>query len=800
MKTPIKFDEYYLIDRVAVGGMAEVFKGITYSGEQFERQMAVKRVLPHIAEDQEFIEMFIDEAKLVSQLQHPNIPQIYHLGRFDQLYFISMEFISGQDLRAIFDRATALNIKLDLGICAHIIMEVCEALDYAHRKTNARLEPLNLIHRDISPQNIIVGYDGTVKLIDFGIAKATGQINQTQAGILKGKFSYMSPEQARGFPIDSRSDLFGLGAVLYEITTLERCFLGQSDFSTIERVRNAEYHPPRSMRGDLPVPLERIIRKSLAKSVDQRFQSAADLQESLSNFVRRHQLRRTREQVKTFMQSLFGAEIQQEESRLQEFRMYAAEHIPEAQQRHESRRFRKISPEELSREVSRPRFALRNEMKLSLEQAETGALDVSELDVREYGAARDVSQRSGRGSRTSRGVSLSRATLFILLALLTGSSTAAFSWLNRSLPGAIWVEDTIGWRSQLEVIGGDERRKAESPAMIDQLNAGEHQLKVISPSGAEITRSLMVTSDQTIRLNLKSLRPKSFGMVYLSSKPLGANVSVRGRVIGVTPLELVLPHVPSDVVVKLDGYKQSTVKVSPQSDQVISHHLELLPLKVRWRLIAEAPNARFSIKHDSGEWRPISLRDAEIELDNAQEHLLRVSAPGYESLAFKLSPSMRRLSERHLVLKPSRQRLETSSTGMTNQQFAKQSSAMREVNASSSAQAEPVKTREEKVKPTKRKRKRQKARRAQRRRRKRKERRAQTSSASQGQPGFLKLIAFPPAEVFIGGRRIGWTPLFNHKLSAGMHKIRLRYASGEEQEISQSISSGRVSLRRVRKK
>ena len=170
MRAPSKFDEYYLIERIAVGGMAEVFKGVSYGAEGFERLSAVKRVLPHIAEDKEFIEMFIDEAKIAAQLQHPNIGQVFHLGQSEGKYFIAMEFISGQDLRAIFDRARERGTPLDLGWCAYMVKEVCEALDYAHRKTNARQEPMHLIHRDVSPQNIIVSYDGGTKLIDFGIA------------------------------------------------------------------------------------------------------------------------------------------------------------------------------------------------------------------------------------------------------------------------------------------------------------------------------------------------------------------------------------------------------------------------------------------------------------------------------------------------------------------------------------------------------------------------------------------------------------------------------------------------------
>ena len=263
MREPVKFGDYYLFERVAVGGMAEVFKGVSYGVEGFERLFAVKRVLPSISEDQEFIEMFIDEAKIAVQLTHANIGQIFELGNAEDSYFIAMEFVQGKDLRAIFDRARTKAGALDIPMCCHVIKEVCEALEYAHGKKNEKQEPLGLIHRDVSPQNILVSYDGEVKLIDFGIAKAAGKASKTQAGILKGKFGYMSPEQVRGKPIDRRSDLFSLAVVLFELLTLERCFQGESDFSTLEKVRNVDIRRPSALNRDIPPELERIVLRGL---------------------------------------------------------------------------------------------------------------------------------------------------------------------------------------------------------------------------------------------------------------------------------------------------------------------------------------------------------------------------------------------------------------------------------------------------------------------------------------------------------------------------------------------------------
>ncbi|MFW5968599.1 MAG: serine/threonine protein kinase, partial [Persicimonas sp.] len=195
---PIPFGKYYLLERINVGGMAEVYKAKTFGVEGFERLLAVKKILSSIAEDESFVEMFIDEAKIAGKLSHPNIGKIFDLGRADGSYYIAMEYISGKDLKTIFERARRLGEKVDIPMVCYILMKVCEGLGYAHEKTDSQGNPLNIVHRDVSPQNILLSYEGEVKIIDFGIAKATGKQSQTQVGILKGKFSYMSPEQVRG--------------------------------------------------------------------------------------------------------------------------------------------------------------------------------------------------------------------------------------------------------------------------------------------------------------------------------------------------------------------------------------------------------------------------------------------------------------------------------------------------------------------------------------------------------------------------------------------------------------------------
>jgi serine/threonine protein kinase len=285
LNKPTPFGKYYLLERINVGGMAEVFKAKTVGVEGFERIVALKRILPSISEDEEFITMFIDEAKIAVQLQHANIAQIFDLGKVDDSYFIALEYVNGRDLRGIFDDLRKQGQIMPMPQVCYAIMQLCEGLDYAHNKRDAQGRDLNLVHRDVSPQNVLIGYEGEVKLIDFGIAKAAGKASKTQAGILKGKFGYMSPEQVRGLPIDRRSDIFALGIVLYEMLTGERLFIGESDFSTLEKVRNVEIVPPSSLNSEVPEKLERIVLKALEKNVEDRYQNAIDLHDDLQLFL-----------------------------------------------------------------------------------------------------------------------------------------------------------------------------------------------------------------------------------------------------------------------------------------------------------------------------------------------------------------------------------------------------------------------------------------------------------------------------------------------------------------------------------
>jgi serine/threonine protein kinase len=324
VKKPTPFGKYYLLERINVGGMAEVFRAKAFGVEGFERLVAVKRILPNIAEDKEFIRMFIEEAKLAVQLNHANIAQIFDLGVVDGAYYIALEHVHGRDLRGMFDRCRQLGEPMPVAQACFIIMKLCEGLDYAHNKRDQAGRELHLVHRDVSPQNVLVSFEGEVKVIDFGIAKAANKGNKTQAGILKGKFGYMSPEQVRGIPIDRRSDVFSCGIVLYELLTGERLFVGESDFSTLEKVRNVEILPPSTYNRRIPDELERIVLKALAKDPEDRYQNAIDLHDELQAFVYTAGEFYSRKDLAGWMKKIFGREIEDETAKLESYRQLKA--------------------------------------------------------------------------------------------------------------------------------------------------------------------------------------------------------------------------------------------------------------------------------------------------------------------------------------------------------------------------------------------------------------------------------------------------------------------------------------------
>jgi serine/threonine protein kinase len=251
--------------------------------------VAVKRILPHLADNKEFVDMFIDEAKMVAGLTHPNIVQIFDLGRLDKSYYIAMEYVHGRDLRTILRRGRDRGLKMPLDLAVLIAARVASALEYAHRARDAAGRPMRIVHRDISPQNILISFEGDVKLTDFGIAKAATKASNTDRGALRGKLLYMSPEQAWGKPMDRRSDLYSLGILFYEMLTEQKPFLSNPEMSVLETVREGKVAPPSSVNPKVHDRLERIVMKALEKEPDHRYQDAAEMFRDLERVLHERQ-------------------------------------------------------------------------------------------------------------------------------------------------------------------------------------------------------------------------------------------------------------------------------------------------------------------------------------------------------------------------------------------------------------------------------------------------------------------------------------------------------------------------------
>jgi serine/threonine protein kinase len=299
------FGPYHILERLGVGGMATVHRAKKQGIEGFERVVALKRLLEHLSEDEAFIRSFVREARLASHLQHSNIVQIYDLGRVGHIYFIAMEHIAGQDLRMLLRQCAYATGPMPVPLAINLVMQLCDALDYAHNLCDESGEPFGIVHRDISPANVLLATDGTAKIIDFGIAKATSSKLLSQTGGIKGKFSYMPPEALTGEPLDARSDLFSLGVLAHELLTARPLFSGGSEFETMRRVQSEEVDPPSVHNPHCPRDVDEIVMHALAKTRDQRWQSASAMRAALDSVATRLGLRAANRDVAAWVKWAF---------------------------------------------------------------------------------------------------------------------------------------------------------------------------------------------------------------------------------------------------------------------------------------------------------------------------------------------------------------------------------------------------------------------------------------------------------------------------------------------------------------
>jgi serine/threonine protein kinase len=301
--------KYEILRKLATGGMAEIYLARARGVAGFEKTVVLKRILPHVAEDESFVHMFLDEARLAATLQHPNIADVYDVGEADGTPFFTMEYVHGQDVRAIRSATRKRDEQVPMAMALAIVHGTASALDYAHNRKGPDGRPLDLVHRDVSPSNIVVSYDGAIKLLDFGIARAASHQHKTQVGMLKGKTPYMSPEQCRAQQLDRRSDLFSLGTIMYELTVGRRPFRGENDFAIMEQIVHGTAPLPSAASPGYPADLEAIVMRLLASSPGERYQTAEELLHDLEEFISKYGLWVSSRPLGKYMRLLFADRV-----------------------------------------------------------------------------------------------------------------------------------------------------------------------------------------------------------------------------------------------------------------------------------------------------------------------------------------------------------------------------------------------------------------------------------------------------------------------------------------------------------
>ncbi len=302
-------DRYRPLFKLDSGGMAEVYVAEAESVAGFKKKVAIKRILPSLLKEERFVRMFLDEARLSLNLNHANVVSVFDIGKSANAYFIVMEYVEGTNLKYILQYLAKHHRSVPIPLTVWVLNEVLKGLDYAHELRDAETgRGLAIVHRDISPPNILVSWNGEVKLTDFGLAKAATQLESTDPGVVKGKFAYLAPEAAHGLEVDHRADIFAVGILAFEMLTGQRLFLGETDYGTVENVRKAEVPSMRSLNPDIPPELEQIVRNALSKDVEARYQNASDFADDLLGFLFSRSLKVSARSLRALLDDMRKAE------------------------------------------------------------------------------------------------------------------------------------------------------------------------------------------------------------------------------------------------------------------------------------------------------------------------------------------------------------------------------------------------------------------------------------------------------------------------------------------------------------
>jgi serine/threonine protein kinase len=508
---PKPFGRYVLTDKLAVGGMAEIYKAKTYGVDGFEKVLAVKRILPHCAADPEFINMLVDEAKLTVLLSHANIVQVFDLGKVGDDYFISMEYINGTNLREVMNRYPETGDKIPEEIAVYILSEVSKGLDYAHRKTDSQGNPLHIVHRDISPQNILISYEGEVKIVDFGIAKAAMNVSHTMAGILKGKIAYMSPEQALGKPIDHRTDIFSAGVVLYELLTGEKLFTGETQFEVLNQIRTTRINTL-MLPDAIPGPLKAILAKSLAYNAKDRYQSAGDFQLDLTKYLYSSYIDFSPRQLSAILNRLFEKEIKRKEA--------------------------PVTIDEKTRSVLVKQVGLENIVVHG--QAKVAEAAPRETQVSAVLAAPTEKRGRRPWAPYAGGLAALVAVAYLGYTFVVKPILEKPAVTTPETPAAPVVEGELGSIAVettppgAKILLNGRETGLTTPATLPKLAVGdEYEVRVALENYREFRKTVAVTSETPVKIQ-ETLQPLPKGVIEVDSNPRGARIVLNDQETGLT--------------------------------------------------------------------------------------------------------------------------------------------------------------------------------------------------------------------------------------------------------------------------
>ena len=624
--SPHRFGRYTIVDPIAVGGMAEIYRArLTNNTEGTDRIIVIKKVIANLSKNEEFVQMFEEEIKITVGLTHPNIIQIYDYGQEEDQYFMAMEYVEGKNLRQFVKRLADMKSMFSIDMSCHIISQTCQALAYAHSfKDRLSGKCLGIVHRDISPQNIMISYDGAVKLFDFGIAKAKSANESTKAGVIKGKPSYLSPEQINGDVLDGRSDIFALGIVVWELLTAKRLFVSDTDMGVLRMIQSAKIEPPSTFNPAVPQQLDAIVLKALSRDKTKRYQTAEEFQRDLHKFLYAYNPSFNPADLSYYAQELFKTEIKDDRARLMKY--LAMPVTGEAVGGKDKKLSTKladglVTSTDFNREAMENIVSGNTGATLGDKANKTSEVEIEATDVSGITSVPTPGQRSP-GVPPNVGITVDRAKL-------AASAPGSRSGKNMVIPP--WTKQSIGSSSgvkgtrsaiELQTALRQSGSKSSSFAL-----AGVFVVLLLGGYYFDLFRNTPldfiygdVKPQQTAATNvIPDTRPKAvtppevhtpinrtpaqlqMGTIILRSNVDGYSVTVNGNLVSVVNDQFT---VPSDqelvVMVSKTGYQSASFRTTVSSSKTVSFAVELKALPTGVLFFNTTPSAKLTFYGQNG--------------------------------------------------------------------------------------------------------------------------------------------------------------------------------------------------------